>query len=101
MVKERVLQSLGLCQRARKIIVGEQHALEEIKTKNARIVFLANDAGKNTTKRITDKTSFYEIELITSFSCDEISKAIGKRNCKVLAVTDANFAKMIKSQIVL
>ena len=51
MNKQRVLQNLGLCKKAKRLVSGEEFVLEQIKTSRAYIVFLANDAGKNTTKK--------------------------------------------------
>lgn len=94
-----VLNTLGLCKRANKLISGEEFALEKIKSQKALIVFLANDAGKNTTKRITDKTTYYKIRLVTNYSSDELNKAIGTQNRKVLAVTDPNFTKLLLKKL--
>ncbi len=99
MIRNRVLQNLGLCKKAKKLVSGEEFVLEQIKSNKAYIVFLANDAGKNTTKRITDKSSFYEVRLSTDFSTDELNKAIGTENRKVIAITDKNFSKMVINQL--
>ena len=99
MNRARVLQNLGLCKRANKIVSGEEQVLENIRSNKAEIVFLASDAGKNTTKKITDKSSFYNVRLNTSFSTEELNQAIGKENRKVIAVNDKNFAKILISQL--
>jgi len=99
MNKEKIIKYLGLCKRANKIVSGEEQVLETIKKNIAKIVFLASDAGKNTTKRITDKSTFYNILLNSSFSTEELNKAIGKQNRKVISISDKNFAKMIISQL--
>ena len=91
-----VLNLLGLAQRAKKIISGEDFCLEGIRNGQIKFLFLANDAGINTTKRITDKARFYNIELDTSFNTIELSNAIGKNNRKVIGITDVGFAKKIK-----
>lgn len=94
-----LLGYLGLAARARKIVSGEEQVLAAIRNQSAKIVFLANDSGINTTKRITDKSSFYHIELITVFSGNELSKAIGKENRKVIAITEEHFTQMIHAAI--
>ena len=99
MNKEKVLQNIGLCKKARKIASGEEQVLDYIKSNRTKLVFLANDAGKNTTKRITDKSNFYKVNLITDFNTDELNKAIGTINRKVVAIKDKNFTKMILSQL--
>ena len=99
MNKTRVLEYLGLCMRAKKLVSGESIVLDYIKSRKAKMVFLANDAMKNTTKRITDKTTFYNIPLIVDFDTEELNNAIGTNNRKAVAVTDKNFANMIFSQL--
>lgn len=93
MNKSKILSLLGLCQRARLLTSGEEMSLERIKNKGAKLVFLASDAGFNTQKRIRDKSSFYEVPIIDSFTSEELSQAIGKSNRKVLVVKDSGFAK--------
>lgn len=69
--------------------------LKKVKLNEVYIVFLASDAGKNTTKRITDKTTFYKIRLVNQFSTEELNSAIGTENRKVLAINDKNFTNLI------
>lgn len=95
----RVLEYLGLCKRANKIVSGEAQVLEYIRTNKVKLVFLASDAMINTTKRITDKTSFYHVPLNHDFTTEELNKAIGTNNRKVIGITDPNFTKMIFSQL--
>ncbi|HOO43697.1 MAG TPA: ribosomal L7Ae/L30e/S12e/Gadd45 family protein [Bacillota bacterium] len=99
MNKDKVLQYLGLAKRANKIVSGETSVLEYIKKKDVYLVFLASDAMSNTTKRITDKTHFYNVSLNQSFNTDELNKAIGTSNRKVVGITDKNFTNMILSQL--
>lgn len=99
MNREKVLQLLGLAKRANKIVSGETSVLESIRNGRAVLVFLASDTLKNTTKRFVDKTGFYHVKLVQSFSTDEINKAIGTNNRKVIGITDRNFAHMIWGQI--
>ena len=91
-----VLKLLGLANRAKKVITGEDFCLEAIRKNQAKYLFLASDAGVNTTKRITDKAKFYNVEVDTSFTSIELSGAIGKDNRKVIAITDIGFAKKIR-----
>lgn len=95
----KALQNLGLCKRANKLVSGEEQVLEKIKTNKTDLVFLASDAGTNTTKRITDKAKTYEVEVNHTFSTDELNQAIGTKNRKVVAITDHNFTKLIKKHL--
>ena len=91
-----VLKLLGLATRAKKVIAGEEFCLEAIRKNQVKYLFLASDAGLNTTKRITDKANFYNVPLDSGFTTEELSGAIGKNNRKVIGVIDVGFAKKIK-----
>ncbi|MGT2862665.1 YlxQ-related RNA-binding protein [Streptococcus gallinaceus] len=94
--KDKILSLLGLAQRAGRITSGEDLVVESIQKKQAKLVFLANDAAANLQKKITDKSKTYQVEVNTTFSTLEISAALGKAR-KVLAVTDAGFTKKMRS----
>jgi len=96
MNKDKVLNLLGLCKKAKLLVSGEMFSLEKIKSKQAKLVFLASDAGVNTRKRVTDKCAFYEVKVITDFSSDEISRSIGKNNRMVVTVLDRGFAERMQ-----
>jgi len=91
MDKEKMIQLLGLAQRARKTILGEGMILEKMKNTTNCFVFLASDAGNNITKKIQDKSNTYHHILVTDFSSVELSKAIGKENRKVVLIIDKGF----------
>ena len=87
---------LGLAQRAGKLISGEELVIKAVQSGQARLVFLANDAAANLSKRITDKSNYYEIPVSTLFTEIELSHAIGQ-NRKVIALVDDGFAKKMES----
>lgn len=90
------LNSLGLCARARKIVSGEELVISSIRKGKAKIVFLANDAGPNTTKNIKDKALYYNVIVDDSFSSIELNQAIGTTNRMAIAIEDEGFAKILK-----
>lgn len=96
MNKERLANCLGLAQRAGKITSGEERVVKCIQENKAYLVFLANDAKDNLRKKVTDKSRFYQVEVSTLFSTQELSGAIGRLR-KVVAVVDAGFAKKMRS----
>ncbi|MFH5881180.1 ribosomal L7Ae/L30e/S12e/Gadd45 family protein [Liberiplasma polymorphum] len=96
MNSKQTLSLLGLAKRAGKIVDGEGRVLSSFQAQKPLLIFLANDAGENITKKINDKASFYKVEIIKDFTTDELSKAIGKNNRKVLALNDPQFIKQIK-----
>lgn len=91
-------QLLGLAYRAKKILTGET-AMEAVKNKEAKLVVYASDASEKTKKRILEKCRFYEIDTIEVEDSVQISSAIGKVNCVMVAITDSGFAKKFVSDL--
>jgi ribosomal protein L7Ae-like RNA K-turn-binding protein len=87
-----VLQLLGLAYRARKISTGEDAVLRLLKQNKIKIVFVAKDASPNTIDQFDKKCYFYNTKMNNDYTCDELSKAVGKTMCKILAVTDQGFS---------
>ena len=96
MNKQKVSNLLGLAQRAGKIISGEELVIKSVQEGKTCLVFLADDAAPNLTKKITDKCHYYGVPVLTVFSTLELSTAIG-RSRKVVAVTAAGFSKKMRS----
>ena len=69
--------------------------IKAIQEEKAQLVFLANDAASNLTKKVTDKGHYYDVQVSTVFSL-ELSTAIGRAR-KVVAVVDAGFSKKMRS----
>lgn len=90
------LNNLGLCKAARGLICGEDKVVEKIQQNKCYLVILASDTGKNTFKKIKDKTSFYNINLNTEHTTLELSNAIGENNVHVIAITNRGFAKLLE-----
>lgn len=91
----KIFQLLGLATRARMIITGEELVIRDIQAKNAKLVIVSNDASANTSKKITDKCTFYNVEKHVFGSREDLGHAIGKDSRVVLGITDAGFAKKL------
>ena len=93
--KIKALNLLGLAQRARKLESGSPTVLTTIRSKQARLVIIADDASLNTKKQFLDKSDYYDIPSIVTLTKAEISQAIGKERT-VCAFTDDGFAQSFK-----
>lgn len=93
---QKLLNLLGLAQRAGKVISGEEQVVKAIQHQEVQLVFLATDAASNLTKKILDKSQSYQIEVAHLFSTQELSIAVGRAR-KVLAISDAGFTKKMRS----
>ncbi|MER2089132.1 MAG: YlxQ family RNA-binding protein [Sporosarcina sp.] len=92
MDSKRIYQMLGMAARARMIVTGEDLVVREIRAGKAHLVIVAEDASKNTMKKLTDKSTFYDVEKHVFGSREDLGHAIGKESRVVLALTDAGFA---------
>lgn len=92
--EKQVLNMLGLARRANKLITGQELVLSAIRANKAQIVFMANDCGKSTQKKFTDKCKSYGVALTTEFTKQELSGAIGAKR-SLIAITDPGFGKKI------
>ncbi|MBQ2752581.1 MAG: ribosomal L7Ae/L30e/S12e/Gadd45 family protein [Firmicutes bacterium] len=95
---DRLLGTLGLCMKAGKLVTGEDSVLKAIRGNKAKVVILAKDASANTTKRMTNAATFYNVPLVVYSTKADIGAALGKNIRAVAAVIDEGFgAKIIKT----
>lgn len=87
--------TLGLANRAGKVVSGEEFVLKEIKSSRAKLILLSNDTSLNTEKRILDKCNFYNVPVLRIDSRYELGYAIGKDERVAVAIVDSGFAKKI------
>jgi ribosomal protein L7Ae-like RNA K-turn-binding protein len=93
--KNQWVSFLGLANRARKVISGEELVLKVVRNGEAKLVLLAEDASTNTAKKVNDKSSYYNIPLRTVNDRYILGSAIGKDARVVVAVTDIGFANKL------
>ncbi len=97
-LEQKLLNALGLCQKARKLIVGTPMICDALKQgKPIYAVITAADNSQNTQKRLSDRCAYYGVPLIvTEISGDRLSDAIGKcGRVSAAAVADENLAKPV------
>jgi ribosomal protein L7Ae-like RNA K-turn-binding protein len=90
---------LGLANRARKIVSGEELAVKEIRSGKAKLVLLARDASSNTTKKITDKCGSFHVPYKMVENRYLLGQAIGKEARVVVAILDDGFAKKLLTML--
>ncbi len=92
----KVLSLLGLANRARLVVIGEDLVLGACKKHPGNLVFLASDAGDNIRKKMVDKSNSFDLTLVQTIASDDLSKALGKQHVKVVLVKDEGFSKRMK-----
>ena len=92
---DEILSLLGLSMRAGRLLYGENLIDNMGKVK---LLFLGKDASEKTKERFIRKCRYYEIPVLEDYDSEELSKAIGKRNVKIIGITDEGFAKSVLSK---
>lgn len=93
--EQKYLNMLGLATKAGKVVSGEFSTEKAIKTGEACLVLVAEDASNNTKKMFTDKCSFYEVPIYICCEKEMLGHAIGKASRASVAVTESGFANQI------
>lgn len=94
MVNNKVLGLLGISTKAGKVMSGTDMVLDGIKRRKVKLVIVAEDAAERTLRNMKFACDKY-VDVVVFGKIDEISKAIGKQNRAVIAITDKNLAEAI------
>lgn len=97
MTMHKALFRLGLARRAGKLVTGEESVFKAVRSGEARLVILSEDASELTRKKAADKCASYGIPLRIGFTRQELGGAIGKHERVLLAITDQGLADLIAS----
>ena len=96
MSQNRVLSLIGLATKAGKITSGEFSTEKSVKTGNADLVIVSEEASENTKKKFRNMCDFYHVPIYFYGTKDELGKAMGKEFRASLAVQDAGLSKAIE-----
>lgn len=91
---KRMLNMLGLCMRAGRIISGEKACVQAVRAGGACAVVLDRAAAKNAVKAVSDACAFHQVPLVYAPE-NELGDAIGKPGRMVAAITDPSMADRI------
>ena len=99
MQNDRVLNLIGLAQKAGKVVSGEFMTEKAVKTGEAALVILAEDASENTQKKFRNMCEFYQVPLRIHAENVYLGHAMGKELRASLAVVDNGFAQAIMKKM--
>jgi ribosomal protein L7Ae-like RNA K-turn-binding protein len=98
-MNDRVLSFLGICRRAKKLVIGAEVTEESVRCGKSRLVLHAADASPNSLKRVRRAAQEQNVPVLCAGSGkEELSHALG-RLCAVLSVEDEGFAKKLREMI--
>ncbi len=96
MAQDKMCSTLGIAMKSGKLVSGELSVLKAVRSGEAVLVIIAQDASDNTKKTFTDKCGYYEVPLITCLTKAQLGHAIGKEYRSSAAVLDSGLAGSIK-----
>lgn len=95
MKNNKVYGMIGLAKRAGKATNGTEAVITKIRSFEAFLVIIAEDASDGTKKKLTDKCKSYETDYIFYGNCEELGNSVGSDSCVAVAITDEGFAKAV------
>lgn len=96
---DKILNLLGLAMKAGKAKSGSLSVEETVKSGDALLIIMAEDASAGTKKQLTNMAAYRNVELLVYGQKEELGRSIGKEERSAIAITDQGFAKNIKEQI--
>ena len=97
---DSALSLLGLALRGGNLAVGEEPVAEACRTRRARVVLLAADAGPSTARRGEKLAGEGGAPLVRlTRSKGELGWSLGRASCAIAAVTEAGLASAVVSKL--
>ena len=97
--QDKILSMLGLAEKAGKLASGEFSTEKAVKSHQAFLVVVAQDASDNTKKMFRNMCTFYEVPFYTYATKEDLGHHIGKQYRASLAVLDEGFAKSLEEKL--
>lgn len=96
---DKILNLLGLAQRAGSLSSGDFIVEKSIKKKGPKLILLAADCASNNEKKYIQLAEIHHIPLRKIADKEALGRAIGKEVRVVVAVQDDGFAKALLKEI--
>ena len=97
--EDKLLSTVGLCARARKLVMGTPMVCEALRSRKPPVlaVLEASDTSDNTHKKLADKCAYYQVPLYRlTADTARLGKAIGKTGAvAAVGLTDENLYRAL------
>lgn len=97
--EKRFVSLLGLAQRARQVVSGEDTVYRALVKKKVTLLIVAEDSSENTCKQWVKWSESFQVPLRFYQDRGTLGKAIGKEWRAVVGITDVGFAKAMQQLI--
>lgn len=95
----KVCGTLGLAMKSGNLASGEFLTEQAIRSGNAKLVIIAEDASGNTKKKFLNSCHYYKIPVAVFGDKETLGRAIGKEFRASIAVLDQGFASSISKNL--
>ncbi|MBO5372671.1 MAG: ribosomal L7Ae/L30e/S12e/Gadd45 family protein [Lachnospiraceae bacterium] len=95
MKPDKVLSMLGIATKANGVVSGEFMTEQAIKSGEACLVIVAEDASDNTKKMFRNSCEFYQVKLVCYGTKESLGHSIGKEFRASLAITNEGLADAV------
>ncbi len=94
---QKIYNQIGLAYSAKKVVLGTDNIIDAMRRGRAKLVIIGSSASIGTQKMIQDKakTNGIDVMMLVESEDKNLSKALGNKKVKVLAITDNGFKKMM------
>lgn len=99
MRQSRVLSLVGLATKAGRTVSGEFSTEKAVKSGEASLVIVSEEASANTKKKFRNMCEFYRVPLYFFGAKEELGRAMGKEFRASLAVLDEGLGNALKKQL--
>ena len=103
-MQDRLLSFLGLCRRAKKLVIGAETTVESVESGKSQLVLYASDFSRGSLKKVLHAAERCGVEAMMlprnkeELSKEELSIALGRLS-GVLSVEDRGFADKLRDRI--
>lgn len=99
MKNDNAFRMLSIAAKAGKVTSGEFMTENAVKSNEAALVILAEDASENTKKKFKNMCEYYKVPLRIHGIKDELGRFIGKGFRASLAITDKGLAQAVMKKM--
>ena len=96
MTSEKNVQTLGLANRAKKLVYGYDNIRQAIKDNKIICVFALESLDGDSIRQLRSKSKFYNIPLFETLSKEDMFKIVGNNQIKIIGLIDEGFYRIIE-----
>ena len=98
-MQDRLLSFLGLCRRAKRLVIGAETTIESVESGKSQLVLYASDFSRGSLKKVLHAAGSHGVDaLMLPRTKEELSIALGRLS-GVLSVEDRGFADKLCERI--